>query len=121
MTKTKSVRSQVHSAVWLIGIAVLALTDSWWPGILVLVAINTIVDVFIGETKKNTPQDPKMRTAPPIPVPAVMASEPTPERSIRTNRPRLPETCGNCGGPTRRAIRAFDGTFSCAFCDSELA
>ena len=37
-------RGQLHAALWLVGLAVLAITDSWWPGILILVAISVLLE-----------------------------------------------------------------------------
>ena len=37
----------IHGAVWLIGLAVIAWQGWWWPGILVLVAISMILEAVI--------------------------------------------------------------------------
>ncbi len=38
---------QIQTAIWLIGLAILAWQDWWWPGILVLLAISGLVQAGI--------------------------------------------------------------------------
>ncbi len=37
-------KGQFHAVLWLVGLAVLAMTDSWWPGILILVVISILLE-----------------------------------------------------------------------------
>ena len=45
-TKLVDPRRWLHSAVWLIGLVILFWKGWWWPGLLVLVAISMILEVF---------------------------------------------------------------------------
>ncbi|MCX8061504.1 MAG: zinc ribbon domain-containing protein [Anaerolineales bacterium] len=38
---------RIHGAIWLIGIAILAWQNWWWPGILVLVALSSILEAIL--------------------------------------------------------------------------
>ncbi|MCS6908207.1 MAG: hypothetical protein RML93_10040 [Anaerolineales bacterium] len=38
---------RIHGGIWLIGIAVLAWQGWWWPGILVLVALSSILEAVL--------------------------------------------------------------------------
>lgn len=60
----------LHVAVWLIGLAILAWRGWWWPGILVLVGISI---VYKGVIKRYAPKafEPE---EPPLPPSQVIAS-----------------------------------------------
>ena len=43
----KGTYGAIQSAIWLIGLAILAWQGWWWPGILILVAISGITQAFL--------------------------------------------------------------------------
>src|SRR5438067_9139090 len=74
----------LHGAVWLIGLAILAWTGWWWPGILVLLAISTLLEgalmqfgphAFVEEAAAANMPEPTR----PAPVPAAPAADIAPE------------------------------------------
>jgi hypothetical protein len=109
----------VHGAVWLIGLVVLAVNNWWWPGILVLVAISMLLEGVImlmapdaveyEGVESPSPQEPS--TPGPSPVPA-------PEHRFEL----LPTTCPNCGGPIRGHEVTWTGAQSadCPYCGANL-
>lgn len=97
-----------QAAVWLIGLAVLAWQDWWWPGILVLTAISGVTAPLFGayinqrhEKKKATVTRVKVET----------------ERAEA-----LPHQCVACGAPlsTTSVIWRSQTTASCPYCNSSI-
>ena len=43
----------VQGAIWMIGIAVLAITGWWWPGIMIVVAISLLTEAAVRYSLKN--------------------------------------------------------------------
>ena len=111
----------LHGAVWLIGIAILAWQDWWWPGILVLIAISMVIEAVIMKVapqafeKVEAPSSPSPDTA--IPVPTSPAS-PAPEHFYDM----LPSICPRCGGPIRGHEVKWTGPKSadCPYCGANL-
>ncbi len=97
---------RVHSAVWLIGLAILAWKGWWWPGILVLVAISGLVEAGIslalGRSADNDEQ--------------AQALTPPADASW------LPSTCPHCGAPLSVQAVRWTGPRSadCPYCNSHL-
>jgi hypothetical protein len=95
--------ASVHTAVWLIGLAILAWKGWWWPGILVLVAISLIIEAMLAQF------GPK----------ATEATVPTPpERRLEL----LPSSCPKCGAPVRGGEVKWTGPRSaeCSYCGANL-
>jgi hypothetical protein len=120
----------IHGAVWLIGLAILALNNWWWPGILVLIAISTLVEALIKQyvpdaiEKTEPPPMPSVPPVPPVP-PMPLTSQPSRAASSSSyeHRPELlPTTCPNCGGPTRGHEVKWTGPQSadCPYCGVNL-
>lgn len=113
---------KVHGAIWLIGLAILALKGWWWPGILVLVALSALTEALI------------MKIAPDAVVTATRGGDgSTATQSMPTSTPQpaaapihqadlLPTTCPRCGGPTRGHEVKWTGERSadCPFCGANL-
>jgi hypothetical protein len=109
--------SQIHAAIWLIGLAILAWRGWWWPGILVLVAISGIAEALIQ-----------------LAVPGAVAPEPEvggeaepagPDPVVDAQGHRvdlLPAECPKCGAPARGAEVHWTGPQSadCAYCGANL-
>jgi hypothetical protein len=110
---------QVQGAIWLIGLAILAWQDWWWPGILVLVAISGLTQAFLKMylTKKEQ---------------AVQAVEEQnqeqkqqQEQQQQVDQQRaawLPSTCPQCGGPISVSTVNWTGPDSgdCPYCKAHL-
>jgi hypothetical protein len=121
----------IHGAVWLIGLAILAWKGWWFPGILVLVAISMIVEAAImavapgayqnetssNEDEKEDEEQVVSRTAP-APAAAPAAAPVVDEHPYEL----LPVTCPKCGGPVRGNEVKWSGPRSadCPFCGANL-
>jgi hypothetical protein len=92
---------EVHGAIWLIGLAILAWRGWWWPGILVLVAISGLAQTLLARYQDQT-----------------MAQQ----TLVQTRTRGLPENCPSCGGPLDAAKIKWSGetTALCPFCGSNI-
>jgi len=92
---------QIQSAIWLIGLAILAWQGWWWPGILVLVAISGLTQALIGQYLTQTTEKQAL---------------------VQTRELGLPENCPNCGGPIDATKVKWTGnhTAVCPFCGAKL-
>ncbi len=119
-------------AIWMFGLAYLAFSHNWWPGILILIGISILANVVLGGAELAQPQPLQPPTMPPPPPsPATTRAEtPTPFSTAPAEAPRparvvpqdLPERCPNCGGPTGASAPqsgAQDPTL-CHYCGSRL-
>ena len=91
----------IHAAIWLIGIAILAWQDWWWPGILVLAAISGLAEGAIrynSSRKKEGQQLSQVRST------------------------WLPSLCPNCGGPISVSTVQWTGaeTADCPYCKANI-
>jgi hypothetical protein len=110
----------LHAAVWLIGLAILAWRDWWWPGILVLIAISALIEAALRQFAPQAYQEVEEETASPAP-PA--ASVPPPAPPVVEHRLELlPSICPNCSGPIRGHEVRWTGAQSadCPYCGSNL-
>jgi len=111
----------LHAAVWLIGLAILAWQGWWWPGILVLVAISMVIEAILMQVapqafeKVDQPQSPRMQPEPP--APSATTSQ-APGQPLE----RLPSVCSRCGGPIRGHEVKWTGPQSanCPYCGANL-
>jgi MFS superfamily sulfate permease-like transporter len=46
-TQLKNPWKSIQTAIWLVGLAILAWKDWWWPGILVLIALSILTQAVI--------------------------------------------------------------------------
>jgi len=114
----------MQAVIWLLGLAVIAWQDWWWPGILILVAISVLYEAAI---KKVAPEAFVKEARPddfpaPIQQPAervVTKSEPA-ETYHRADL--LPTNCPRCGAPSRGHDIHWTGPQSanCPYCGSNL-
>ena len=118
----------LHASVWLIGLAILAWRDWWWPGILVLVAISIVIEgllkqvapqAFEKDEQVMLPQPQSI--VPPSPPSAPTASPSTPS-APKHRLELLPSVCPNCGGPIRGHEVKWTGEQSadCPYCGMNL-
>jgi hypothetical protein len=115
----------IHGAIWLIGLAILFWKGWWWPGILILVAVSSIVEALIRQYVPDAVEKIEQSPIPPVPTvpPMPQASQTTRAASPSEHRPEfLPTTCPNCGGPTRGHEVKWTGPQSadCPYCGVNL-
>lgn len=116
----------IHGAVWLIGLAILAWKGWWFPGILVLIAISLVLEGILMATAPQAfeAEETAMPTAPETPAPAPAPSPaPAPAPAVVEHRAELlPSTCPNCSGPIRGHEVKWTGPQSadCPYCGSNL-
>jgi len=99
---------RIQGAVWLIGLAILAWRDWWWPGILVLVAISGLVQAGIQLYLSNRSKVQQDLSA---------------EKDLAKARAEwLPSICPNCGGPLSVSTVHWTGpaTADCPYCKANL-
>lgn len=116
----------VQSAIWLIGLGVLFLTGWWWPGILILVGLSSVLGAVAESAFPTAPEPerpPKPERPPaaaPLPTPFEVAPTPTPP-AAPARAVRLPDLCPQCGAPPR-TLRSLnpDNPFECPYCGSDL-
>jgi hypothetical protein len=98
----------IQTAIWLIGLAIIASQDWWWPGILVLVAFSGLaqaaVKMYLDRQKRA-------------------ADQLITEKELEKERGGwLPSLCPNCGGPISVATVHWTGsnTADCPYCKANL-
>ncbi len=113
----------LHGAVWVIGLAILAIRGWWWPGILVLIGISMLIEAVLKQFVPHAYQTVEAEAAP---IPAVEAAAPVmtaPPASVPEHRVELlPAVCPKCGGPIRGNEVRWTGPQSadCPYCGSNL-
>jgi hypothetical protein len=120
----------LHVAIWLIGLAILAWRDWWWPGILVLVAISVLFEAYLQRYAPEayveeiptgayspTQSSPNHATPATANIPDT-PSIPAPEHRLEL----LPQVCPSCNGPIRGHEVKWTGPQSadCPYCGSNL-
>lgn len=131
--KTKMVGPwrSIQFAIWLIGLAILAITGYWWPGILVVLAISVLYEALIRRLapaafvpeEPETPQVQSGSETPPAAAPAATPAVSASPLPIREHRAELlPSECPKCGGPIRGQEVVWTGVQSadCPFCGVNL-
>jgi len=122
-TQLKGPWKSIQTAIWLVGLAILAWKDWWWPGILVLIALSTLTQAVIqilvpGTVEKASESEEKgVEREAPQPLTAV----PAPPQPVYPNN-RLPSECSKCSGPIRGAEVRWTGPQSadCPYCGANL-
>ena len=118
--------SNLHVALWLIGLAILAWRGWWWPGILILVGLSMILEAIIKQLAPQAfePEQPPVpapqAVTPPVPASpaAPVQAAPIPAQPVDL----LPTTCSRCGGPIRDHEVKWTGPRSanCPYCGGNL-
>jgi hypothetical protein len=123
----------IHGAIWLIGLAILAWQDWWWPGILVLVALSMLLEALfrryapqayeeeeqsLPEQKPAVEQQPAPESQPSPQPTSTTAAPPAPEHRLEL----LPSECPKCSGPIRGHEVKWTGPQSadCPYCGANL-
>ncbi len=99
---------QVQSAIWLVGIAIIALRGWWWPGMLVLVAISGLTQAaIVAYLERNKARDE-----------AVIEQKNLEEARATA----LADNCPGCGAPldTKSVIWRSATTASCPYCNRSI-
>jgi hypothetical protein len=124
----------IHGALWLIGLAILAWQDWWWPGILVLLALSILLEALL---RRSTPQafeeeqqpfpETQISSLPMSETPVSEAATPamfTPQVSqvVEHRLELLPSECPKCSGPIRGHEVKWTGAQSadCPYCGANL-
>jgi len=111
----------IHGAVWLIGLAILAWKGWWFPGIFVLIAVSMILEAvlmkFAPHAYEEEKEHPESPSTPPADT-ASLAADQTPERHPEL----LPAVCPKCGAPVRAHEVRWTSPQSadCSFCGANL-
>jgi DNA-directed RNA polymerase subunit RPC12/RpoP len=122
----------IHTAVWLIGLAILALKGWWWPGILVLVAVSALVEAVLprenadiagNEEDEEFESGGQAALSQGKPIAAGQAaSQPAVQASSGARLDLLPTNCPRCGAPLHGVDAKWtsDRSADCPFCGSHL-
>jgi len=99
---------RIQGAIWLLGLALIAWKDWWWPGILVLVAISGLTQAGI-QLFLNRQEEQRQSVG----------------REMQLERERaawLPAVCPKCGGPLSAATVNWTSptTADCPYCKANL-
>jgi hypothetical protein len=116
---------RIQALIWLVGLAYLAVTGRWWPGILVLVAISTLFATVFNRGTQNDVEDEMPEAVDEKPE---VFTAPSPKMEPVTSAPEahhaewLPLSCPKCGAPTRAEEVRWNGnaSASCPYCGSNL-
>jgi hypothetical protein len=108
----------LHGAIWLIGLAILAWKGWWWPGILVLIAISMVLEGVLMQTAPQAFEEEEPEAFPSPSPPSPSPAPPAPEHRLEL----LPTICPNCGGPVRGHEVKWTGAQSadCPYCGANL-
>lgn len=110
----------LHGAVWLIGLAILAWQDWWWPGILVLVALSMALEGVLMIVAPQAFEKEEQPTAVPLPAATPPVAAP---QAVEHRLELLPAVCPTCGGPIRGHEVKWTGPQSadCPYCGANLS
>lgn len=94
----------VHSAIWLVGLAILFWTGWWFPGILVLIAISGVAQALLMQMAKRDEEK------------AAVAA------SARTAAMAVPPNCPTCGAAISASSVNWTGptTAHCPYCKAAI-
>lgn len=94
----------VHSAIWLIGLAVLFYTGWWFPGILILVAVSGVAQALLRSMAKK--EDQKAQAV----------------NAARQAALAVPANCPTCGAAISASSVIWTGTATaqCPYCKAAI-
>ncbi len=99
---------RIQLAIWLLGLALIAWQDWWWPGILVLAAFSGLVQAAIQVYLSRQLEINEDRVQ---------------QNTLNLERAGwLPDVCPNCGGPVSVGTVNWTGshTADCPYCKANL-
>ncbi len=99
---------QIQSALWLVGLAIIAWQDWWWPGILVLAAFSGLFQAGVQLYLKKREEQQQVV-----------------EKRVELNQQRaawLPAVCPQCGGPlsVESVQWSGDALGACPYCEANM-
>lgn len=121
--KLKGPWKSVHTAIWLVGLAILALNDWWWPGILFLVALSMISQAVIQMMAPKASELGEQANEERIAGEVIDSSlSNTEAHKAAYSNHRLPTECPKCGVPIRGVDIRWTGPDSadCPYCGANL-
>lgn len=94
----------VQSAIWLIGIALLAWTGWWFPGILILVALSGVTQAMLAQMAKRDAEKQQVVT------------------SARSAATAVPANCPTCGAAISASSVTWTGPAAaqCPYCKAAI-
>jgi hypothetical protein len=111
---------RLHVLIWLLGLAILAWWNLWWPGILFLVAISILYEAILSQLAPQAFEElePQTSQAPTAPTPSTTAAPETREHRFEL----LPSVCPKCSAPIRGSEVKWTGPQSadCPYCGANL-
>jgi hypothetical protein len=116
----------IHGAIWLIGLAILAVNNWWWPGILVLIALSMLFEAILMQVKPEAfekVETPEVSTSPSAGPETLPSFQPSPAPVNPEHRlDLLPSVCPKCGGPIRGHEVKWTSTQTadCPYCGAKL-
>lgn len=119
-------RRRFHTVIWLFGLAILAWTGRWWPGILILVALSILLEGAMARRRSGEFEDMQPPEAEEKPEAVFTPQSPTetvPAPVERHPAEWLPLSCPQCGAPIRAGEVPWSGGgafASCPYCGSNL-
>jgi hypothetical protein len=113
----------LHGVIWLVGLYILFTRGSFFPGILVLLAISAIYEGvlqrFVPDAyEEQSPVENGIATSVPT-GPDLKMAQPAP---LEHRIDLLPQVCPNCNGPIRGSEVKWTGpqTADCPYCGTNL-
>jgi hypothetical protein len=114
-----------HVVIWLLGLAILAWGDWWWPGILFLVAISILYEAILSQFAPQAFEEAEPQTSqtqpsqPPRTQSSQMTAAPAP---MEHRLELLPSVCPKCSAPIRGSEVKWTGPQSadCPYCGANL-
>jgi ribosomal protein S27E len=119
---------RLQGVIWMIGIAILAATNEWWPGIMILILVSWLATRLFDRKKPEADVDsmasPQVDTPAQNQVNYVSAPQQDPRTSAiqPVSMDWLPVTCPKCGGPlnAQTVNRTSDYAVTCPFCGTGI-
>ena len=114
-----------NGLIWLVGLAILFYTGHWWPGILILIGISTLLSAA-WQSDDPQPEPEVDQQAPATSRPVIIdlpPASPAPTPPVNAaHTDLLPAASPRCGAPVRSAEVKWTGLHSaaCAYCGSNL-
>lgn len=120
-----------QTAYWLIGLGILFLLKAWWPGILILIGLDLVLQALLPAEEEALPpraapvHKPEVEEVVP---PGDALGDPVPppiEVPFSVPAETLPVECPACGGPLRENAQAVQAVEAekvvCPFCNARVS
>jgi hypothetical protein len=125
-------RNRFLMALWLIGVGIMVLTHSWWPGLLILIGVSILMFNLDKQGVKPPATPAAPDAAPPdwvrekeAELPPALADTPVTAPAPARRADLLPANCPSCGGPVFANRDTLEWTgpaqAKCPFCGTVLS